>query len=343
MWLYKKNGTAEGPLDSLEMEAMIRMGAITGQTLVFTQGMATWLAAEKSALAGLFRKLPPPPPMPARQPSPQPPALPSPRHPGPLPRSSASHVPEARAKPSPQPATTAYRFKDLAPLTHWLTTLLIVLGGMHLIGVWVGLMSLENSRRFSGQTLITSWNPENLRLVPGSNYTLVYVATTVLFGVWIYRAARNLRALGASNLRFGPGMAVGSYFIPILNLFMPFQAMKEIWNASRTPLSKNLRAGNSLLTMWWTLWLITFLIDNMQIQGGPPLPAQPGTGINIDIDPAAWLHQLINGSPQASAQARIMVLFLSDMANSLLCIVAIVLVETVCARQRSTFRRFRQV
>ncbi len=61
---------------------------------------------------------------------------------------------------------------------------------------------------------------------------LLYIVTVVLYCLWLYRVYQNLPALGARNLRFSPGWAVGYFFIPILNLFRPYQAVKETWKAS---------------------------------------------------------------------------------------------------------------
>ena len=56
----------------------------------------------------------------------------------------------------------------------------------------------------------------------------VLVATAILFLVWLHRAYKNLRASGVKT-EMPPGWAVGSWFIPFLNLVQPYQAMKELW------------------------------------------------------------------------------------------------------------------
>ena len=54
----------------------------------------------------------------------------------------------------------------------------------------------------------------------------------VVWMMWVHRTYRNLPALGATDLRFSPGWAVGYYFIPVLQFFRPFQVMRETWRAS---------------------------------------------------------------------------------------------------------------
>jgi hypothetical protein len=66
--------------------------------------------------------------------------------------------------------------------------------------------------------------------------SLVSLTAIVLFLMWLHRAAANV-ALLESTSWVRPGEAVVAYFIPILNFFRPYQAMKEIYRASDpTPL-----------------------------------------------------------------------------------------------------------
>ncbi len=57
-------------------------------------------------------------------------------------------------------------------------------------------------------------------------------------------------------MKFSPGWSVGYYFIPILHLFRPYQAMKETWKISKNPADWQSQAGSALLRWWWALWLI---------------------------------------------------------------------------------------
>ncbi|MDA7888799.1 DUF4328 domain-containing protein, partial [Akkermansiaceae bacterium] len=61
----------------------------------------------------------------------------------------------------------------------------------------------------------------------------MFVVTGIVFLAWVRRANINSRGFGAANMNFSPGWSIGFYFIPILNLFKPFQAMKEILFVSR--------------------------------------------------------------------------------------------------------------
>jgi len=66
------NGQTMGPFSMDQMRAGAQAGQINGDSLVWSQGMASWAAAKTvPALAALFQAAPPPPPPPPAPPSPQ--------------------------------------------------------------------------------------------------------------------------------------------------------------------------------------------------------------------------------------------------------------------------------
>jgi hypothetical protein len=88
------------------------------------------------------------------------------------------------------------------------------------------------------------------------------VITAVLFGRWIYLAHKNLPMLEARHLRFSPGGAVGCFFIPVINLWGPYQAMRDLAKASRSPRQWELEDTPPLLIAWWLLWLVVQMLSN---------------------------------------------------------------------------------
>ena len=94
-------------------------------------------------------------------------------------------------------------------------------------------------------------------------YLIAYITALIVNGIWIYRATANAALLVPSEKRVGPGWAVGSFFIPIVNLFWPFRAMKETWNSS-------LRADGDLtvalpgwISLWWGAWLLSNILGQI--------------------------------------------------------------------------------
>lgn len=99
-------------------------------------------------------------------------------------------------------------------------------------------------------------NDQRQRLI-GILYSIVFVVSGFLILRWIHRANYNARQLGAENMRFSPGWSIGYYFIPILALWKPYQAMKEIWKASKDPSNWASQGVSALLPLWWFLWLVS--------------------------------------------------------------------------------------
>ena len=83
----------------------------------------------------------------------------------------------------------------------------------------------------------------------------LFLLTAILFLRWVYRANQNARQLGAIDMQFTPGWAIGGYFLPLFSLWMPYQAMREIWNASTSPAAWQSLGGHSIVRLWWGVWL----------------------------------------------------------------------------------------
>jgi Domain of unknown function (DUF4328) len=106
---------------------------------------------------------------------------------------------------------------------------------------------------------------------------LIFAISASLVILWFWRSHRNLGALGAEDLRFTTGWAIGWWLIPIACLWMPYRAAMEIWKASdpraaRTTSSDSRRQlGPSLLIrMWWAAWLASFVLSNLMAFVVPP-------------------------------------------------------------------------
>lgn len=99
----------------------------------------------------------------------------------------------------------------------------------------------------------------------------VYIATVVLFLVWLFRAHKNLQFLRPAALQFSSGWAVGWWFIPLANLVKPFQVVREVWWESEPEvgddgpmfLSASLHAAPTFMGVWWAFWLISNFLSNI--------------------------------------------------------------------------------
>lgn len=86
----------------------------------------------------------------------------------------------------------------------------------------------------------------------------------VIYLVWVYRANQNSHYFGAREMKFSPGWAVGCYFVPVLNLWMPFISMKEIWKTSKNPAAWQSQGFGDVLHWWW-LFTIGMIIASIMI------------------------------------------------------------------------------
>jgi len=88
---------------------------------------------------------------------------------------------------------------------------------------------------------------------------IVYLTTVVFFCMWLYRSYNNLRAFDQwSRLDSSAGWAVGSFFIPFVNLVVPYRAVREVWQNSWPPEEARLSAPDppASFPLWWMFWLL---------------------------------------------------------------------------------------
>jgi hypothetical protein len=94
-------------------------------------------------------------------------------------------------------------------------------------------------------------------------HLVVYIALAIAFLLWLHRAAKNVPALGnpQSHVEYTPGWAVGWFFVPLANLFMPYKAVREVWEKSDPAIKTEEdraftpAASTPLLLGWWVSWI----------------------------------------------------------------------------------------
>ncbi len=123
-----------------------------------------------------------------------------------------------------------------------------------------GLISLDNADALA--------SPDGIYGMVLLGNGLMLVATYIVFGMWIYRAAANVDAAMVPGFRYTPGWAVGWYFIPIANFYKPFAAMRQIWNASHGNGNGDLDRADPLLVYWWGLWTLTGIASYFAFRSG---------------------------------------------------------------------------
>lgn len=194
------------------------------------------------------------------------------------PASTAASVPE----PAPDNKNESYDYRDLIPISSKLRVLLLIGIGANALVIASSVMQLNLLSRAPYTVEEGSANDLRQSCVSIADL-LLYVATVVVFGRWIYLAHRNLPALGARYLKFRPGWAVGSFFVPIVCLWAPYQAMRDLAKASRSPHQWELEDTPFVLVISWALWLIVQLLANASFRAELKTPAV------IDLYNITWI------------------------------------------------------
>ena len=142
-------------------------------------------------------------------------------------------------------------------------TLIWVILGLEFISIISGFFQYElinivaNGGDISNQSADANDNREQIIAII---YMIAYIISAVTFIQWFRRAYYNLHQK-VSHLSYSEGWAAGAWFVPILNLFRPYQIMKELYSETKKILLKNglntsERFSSNLVGLWWTLWII---------------------------------------------------------------------------------------
>jgi Domain of unknown function (DUF4328) len=128
-----------------------------------------------------------------------------------------------------------------------------------------------------------------------------FFLTVIMFAIWIYVAGKNLQA-AELDLEYTPGSRIWWFAVPIANLFKPFLAMREMWNASHGAAHSD--GNNGLVTGWWVVWiagnLASYLISRLT---GPEAGTNPlWIESAISIVQAGFAIPLILGIARAQGQ-----------------------------------------
>lgn len=123
------------------------------------------------------------------------------------------------------------------------------------------LQTAANGAEISTETVVTNDTREQ---IIGVLYLIGYIVSTVTFIQWFRRAYFNLH-LKADHLNHTEGWAAGSWFVPIICLYRPYQIMKELYQKTKELLTKkdvgfNPTFSTTALSWWWALWIISNII-----------------------------------------------------------------------------------
>lgn len=113
--------------------------------------------------------------------------------------------------------------------------------------------------------------------------------SVILFSVWSYQAHENARLLAPdATLSNGPGVMIWSYLIPVVNLFLPYSAMKEVFSVSDLAAQaaedddySRASSGGALLLAWWIMYILSSIIVTFTIRSGASSSSEELTVISV--------------------------------------------------------------
>lgn len=240
-WYFVKDGQSTGPINDEQIRSLIASGAISPNTQVWKEGMAEWAEVQATELKSSLVSRPR---LSAPSVAPAPPAI---------------AAPASLRSPPPN-------FESPTTLATIVKILMIV--GLVLCFASIGIGVMEHMKLKQGiDTSEEELGTGDLVVaLIGLFQMVVFLSTAVFFLMWVYRVNKNARALGADWMTFTPGWSVGWFFIPFANLWKPYQAMKEIWQASFSPTRQDESVSVSILSAWWTLWLLSNILAQTSIR-----------------------------------------------------------------------------
>lgn len=104
-------------------------------------------------------------------------------------------------------------------------------------------------------------------------YGLVALTTLITFGRFLVRSNVNARCF-APIVKFSPASMVWWHFVPIANLFKPYEAFKAVWQASGGP--HDYSSQHPQMGLWWASWIIVGILGNISWRLDEPASAIVG-------------------------------------------------------------------
>ena len=82
--------------------------------------------------------------------------------------------------------------------------------------------------------------------------------------MWVWRAHGNIEQAGMRP-KFGAGKVVAGYLIPAVNLILPFEAMRELYNRSHGEGDDFAHSTAEDVTAWWTAVIVGLIVFSVMV------------------------------------------------------------------------------
>ena len=112
---------------------------------------------------------------------------------------------------------------------------------------------------------------------------LIYFISGFLILRWIYKTNQAAHILGGDAMTMSPGWNVGWFFIPIGNLFKPFEGLRESYQATVNFDAPYAVEVPGAMRLWWGTWIASSILSNaaMRLQMMAPQGSNAMTVVNV--------------------------------------------------------------
>lgn len=245
MWHFESNGEAAGPVSEETIVDLAKRGEISRDTKVWREGMSRWSPLRDTPLDQIVFGSPP-----LAEPS---------LTDGLEPAQPADALAEDGDKASPpsdvKPAQPLMQIAKHASVAIWAyvaVSVLYIISDLVTVGFLAHIKSGAANDDLAEQAALV----DGFAGAAGLLHVAIYIWSAVVIGRWMFFAMRNLRALGVQT-SISPGWAVGWFFVPIANLWKPYQAMAQIWRGSHGENDANAGPVYQIVGWWWAAWLVS--------------------------------------------------------------------------------------
>lgn len=172
---------------------------------------------------------------------------------------TASSQPTSDSAPQPTDRWLSFAFSGTVAGVLWVSAAVYGISAVMFVSVWMNWSAyMSGDGRFAA---LQASDTDALNFL-GS---IIYFATWssgILFVIWLYQAYRSAESRGATGRRWGPGWAIGGWFIPLANAVIPKLVMNEIDrmsnpDAGKPPINERWKRLPRMRSsdLWWFLLL----------------------------------------------------------------------------------------
>jgi hypothetical protein len=128
--------------------------------------------------------------------------------------------------------------------------------------------NISNGTTYSDQTVALIGGGEVALALANFSANLVTIITFIL---WFRRAYANLDRVGTHITQSNDNMAFWGFAIPIMNLFKPYQMMKETWEKTQQTSRSmeeayQMNQASVFILTWWLWFVVSRIVDQISLR-----------------------------------------------------------------------------